>query len=148
MGVTNSAQSGHIFGLMSCWQNEISGSFCTFYNVRDMPRRPCCRRSCRYRSGPSARGRGMVGGASWTFLVTVRHADSGWEDYADGWRVLDGQGSVLGTRVLFHPHVTEQPFTRSLSGVKVPNGASFVMLQTRTKPEGWGAALYSLEIAD
>jgi hypothetical protein len=65
MGVTNSAQSGHIFGLMSCWQNEISGSFCTFYNVRDMPRRPCCRRSCRYRSGPSARGRGMVGGASW-----------------------------------------------------------------------------------
>jgi hypothetical protein len=87
-------------------------------------------------------------GASWTFSVTVRHADTGWEDYADGWRVLDGQGSVLGERVLFRPHVTEQPFTRSLSCVEVPNNASFVMLQTRTKPEEWGDALYRPEIAD
>ena len=44
------------------------------------------------------------------------HPDTGWDDYADGWRVLDMDGNELGMRVLHHPHVDEQPFTRSLSG--------------------------------
>jgi len=49
------------------------------------------------------------------FDVTLSHADTGWEDYADGWRVELEDGTVLGTRVLGHPHVNEQPFTRSAS---------------------------------
>ena len=54
------------------------------------------------------------------FDVTLRHSDSGWDHYADKWQVLGPDGAVLGTRVLHHPHVEEQPFTRSLAGVLIP----------------------------
>ena len=54
------------------------------------------------------------------FSVTVRHADEGWDHYADRWEVLTESGEILATRVLRHPHVNEQPFTRNLPGVKVP----------------------------
>jgi hypothetical protein len=54
------------------------------------------------------------------FSVTVRHADEGWDHYADRWQVLTESGEILATRVLRHPHVNEQPFTRDLPGVKVP----------------------------
>ena len=54
------------------------------------------------------------------FRVRVRHADEGWSHYANRWEVLDPEGDVLATRVLHHPHVDEQPFTRSLRGVRVP----------------------------
>jgi len=57
------------------------------------------------------------------FDVTIAHPDSGWEHYADAFEILDGDGNVLGTRTLAHPHVDEQPFTRSLLGVVIPQGA-------------------------
>ena len=47
------------------------------------------------------------------FGVTVRHADEGWDHYADGWDVVGPDGKVLATRKLWHPHVGEQPFTRA-----------------------------------
>lgn len=53
------------------------------------------------------------GGDSFQVITTLKHADTGWDHYANGWEVLDEQGNVLGKRVLFHPHVNEQPFTRS-----------------------------------
>jgi hypothetical protein len=30
------------------------------------------------------------------FDVTLTHPDTGWDDYADGWRVEDADGTVLG----------------------------------------------------
>ena len=57
---------------------------------------------------------------TYRFDVTLNHDDTGWDHYADRWEVLDSKGKVLATRVLMHPHVQEQPFTRSLSGVSVP----------------------------
>jgi hypothetical protein len=40
-------------------------------------------------------------------------------------------------RVLGHPHVNEQPFTRSLSGVQIPKGTAQVQIQARDLPQGW-----------
>jgi len=74
---------------------------------------------------------------TYRFDVTIRHPDTGWDHYADGWRVLDMDGNELGMRVLYHPHVDEQPFTRSLDSVKIPNGATQVQVQARDLPEGW-----------
>ncbi|RME57900.1 MAG: hypothetical protein D6790_12720 [Caldilineae bacterium] len=51
--------------------------------------------------------------------MRLRHPDTGWEDYADGWQIVTSDGLVLGTRILLHPHEQEQPFTRSLSGVAI-----------------------------
>ena len=35
-------------------------------------------------------------GPTWTFSVTLRHGDTGWDDYADGWRIVSPNGDVLG----------------------------------------------------
>lgn len=83
---------------------------------------------------------------SWRFDVTIRHPDTGWDHYADGWRVLDMEGNELGMRVLYHPHVEEQPFTRSLSGVVVPEGATSVRVQARDLPDGWNSDSVVVEL--
>lgn len=72
------------------------------------------------------------------FSVTLRHADEGWDHYADAWQVLTPDGTVLGTRTLYHPHVNEQPFTRSLSGVAVPVGISEVVVRAHDKIHAYG----------
>ncbi len=74
---------------------------------------------------------------TWRFEVTISHPDTGWDHYADGWRVLDMDGNELGMRTLVHPHVDEQPFTRSLSGVPIPPGTTRVQVQARETPGGW-----------
>ena len=70
--------------------------------------------------------------------VTVRHADEGWEHYADRWEVLSPDGTVLATRVLRHPHVEEQPFTRSLSGVRIPEGIDEIIVRAHDSRDGYG----------
>lgn len=69
--------------------------------------------------------------------ATVSSGDTGWEKYADAWEVRDEDGTVLGARELLHPHVDEQPFTRSLSGVEIPDGVDRVILAARDSVEGF-----------
>ncbi len=80
----------------------------------------------------------QTSGGSYSFDVTVRHADTGWEHYADSWEVLDNKGNILGTRVLVHPHVDEQPFTRSLSGVKIPAELTTVTIRAHDSVHKYG----------
>lgn len=70
------------------------------------------------------------------FSVTLQHGDTGWDHYADLWAVYTPDGQLLGERVLAHPHVNEQPFTRSLSGVQVPDGVNFVIIRARDSVHG------------
>ena len=72
------------------------------------------------------------------FDVTVRHSDEGWDHYADAWEVLSEDGKVLAVRTLAHPHVSEQPFTRSLSGVQIPEGMSRVVVRAKDSVHGYG----------
>ena len=51
--------------------------------------------------------------------------------------MVDEEGNVLGDRVLHHPHENEQPFTRSLSRVKVPEGVTVVYIEAHDKLHGW-----------
>ena len=46
-------------------------------------------------------------------------------------------GTVLGTRILHHPHVEEQPFTRS-DVIKVPAGVKSVIVRAGDKVHGLG----------
>lgn len=78
-------------------------------------------------------------GDTWRFDVTVLHPDTGWDHYADGWQVEDAEGNVLGLRVLAHPHVNEQPFTRSQSGIVIPEGTTKVFVRARCIVDGWNA---------
>ncbi|MCW8885512.1 MAG: hypothetical protein OQK12_09695 [Motiliproteus sp.] len=72
------------------------------------------------------------------FDVTLLHQDEGWEHYANEWQVQTLDGDVLGTRTLFHPHVNEQPFTRSLAGVEIPNGLKQVKIIANDSVHGHG----------
>ena len=76
-------------------------------------------------------------GDGWRFNVTIAHGDTGWDDYADGWEVIDADGTPLGTRPLAHPHVNEQPFTRSQSGIVIPEGTTEVFIRVRDNVQGW-----------
>ncbi len=77
----------------------------------------------------------------WRFDVTVAHDDAGWDHYADAWEVVAPDGSVLGTRVLAHPHDNEQPFTRSLAGVAIPPETRQVDVRARDSVHGFGGAV-------
>lgn len=85
-------------------------------------------------------------GGTWTFNVTIRHPDTGWDHYADGWAVLAPDGTELGYRKLLHPHENEQPFTRSLGGVVVPDGVSTVQIRAHDSVHGWSDKTYSLSL--
>lgn len=79
-----------------------------------------------------------TGEQTYRFDVTVKHADQGWEHYTDRWDVIAPDGEILASRVLAHPHTNEQPFTRSLSGVKIPVEVHHVMIRAHDSVHACG----------
>ena len=82
------------------------------------------------------------------FDVTVEHKDQGWEHYANKWEVLSPEGNVLATRVLAHPHEDEQPFTRSLSNVKIPAEFSTVIVRAHDLVHEYGGKEYVVDLTN
>lgn len=87
------------------------------------------------------------GDGPYTFSVTVSSPDTGWDKYADEWRIVDEAGATVGVRELTHPHVDEQPFTRSLAGVSVPPGAA-LEVSARDSIEGYCGRVVSVTIGE
>jgi len=83
---------------------------------------------------------------TYRFDVTIEHADTGWDHYADAFEVVASDGRVLGTRVLVHPHVNEQPFTRSLSPVRIPSRDTRVEVRARDKVHGLGTPYRGVQL--
>lgn len=83
---------------------------------------------------------------TWRFDVTVAHDDEGWDHYADRWEVVAPDGTVLATRTLLHPHVDEQPFTRSLSGVTIDPGLSEVTVRAHDSVHTLGGTEKSVRL--
>lgn len=88
------------------------------------------------------------GDGTYTVSATIRHGDTGWDHYADNFEVLAPDGTLLDRRVLYHPHVDEQPFTRSTDGVKVPAGAKTVTVRAHDKVHGYGKATVTIKLPD
>jgi hypothetical protein len=53
------------------------------------------------------------------FGVTLRSEETGCNQYADWWEILNEKGELIYRRILVHSHPGEQPFTRWGSFVKV-----------------------------
>lgn len=83
---------------------------------------------------------------SYGFSATVSHRDEGWKHYANKWEVVMPDGKVAGERVLFHPHVNEQPFTRSLGRVEVPIGTTEVTIRAYCSVTGAGSRTFTVKL--
>jgi hypothetical protein len=81
-----------------------------------------------------------------TIAATVLSSDTGWDKYADAWQVRDATGEVIAERVLTHPHVDEQPFTRSLNGIAIPDGLAVVTIAARDSTTGFCGDVFDLEV--
>lgn len=77
--------------------------------------------------------------------ATISSVETGWDKYADRFDVLDGD-VIIGTRVLVHPHVDEQPFTRSLTGVEIPDGRASVTIRAHDSVVGYCGIEFDLEV--
>lgn len=77
---------------------------------------------------------------TYKFSVTIHSQDTSWESYADGYEILAPDGAVLGKRVLAHPHQTEQPFTRDIDNVWVPDDLESVTIRAHHMEFGYSGA--------
>ena len=85
---------------------------------------------------------------TWTFDVTISSPyESGWGQYADEFQIISiSDDIILGTRSLAHPHPNEQPFTRSLGGIIIPNDLSMVSITARDSINGYCGEVFDLEL--
>ncbi len=83
---------------------------------------------------------------SYTINVTVQHADEGWNHYADHWLILDKDEQVVAARKLAHPHVKEQPFTRNLSYIEIPDEVTEVTIRAHCSVDNYSGKDMTLKI--
>ncbi|MEL6985042.1 MAG: hypothetical protein AAFO29_21605 [Actinomycetota bacterium] len=83
---------------------------------------------------------------TWTFSATLSSPYDTPDRYADAWRVVGPDGEVYGIRELAHDHANEQPFTRSQSGIVVPDGVTTVTVEGRDQVSGWGGATVEVDL--
>ncbi len=86
------------------------------------------------------------GGESYHLEVTMSSEYDTPDRYADGWRVLDPAGNVLGTMKLGHDHASEQPFTRTQTDLTIPSGVSKVTFQGRDQSNGYGGKTVTVAV--
>jgi hypothetical protein len=82
-------------------------------------------------------GEAEVRADTYSFAVSVNSDEAGWNKYADGWELRAPDGEVLGYCELLHPHVEEQPFTRSLDGVAVPASVTVITVAAKDSVLGY-----------
>lgn len=88
-----------------------------------------------------------LGQGRYQVSATVQHADEGWDHYANAFEVLAPDGTLLGTRVLHHPHVDEQPFTRSTT-LSVPDDLTEIVVRALDSVHGAGGAEVVVPLPD
>ena len=86
-----------------------------------------------------------LGDGRFRVSATVRHADEGWDHYANAFEVLAPDGTPLETRTLHHPHVEKQPFTRSVT-VTVPDGVTALIVRAVDSVHERGGAETTIEL--
>ncbi len=79
--------------------------------------------------------------ANYVFTVEIESPDTGCDQYADWWEVLNEKGELMYRRILLHSHIDEQPFTRS--GGPIITGANDILfVRAHMHPEGYGGTAF------
>lgn len=67
--------------------------------------------------------------------------------YADAIRVRSTDATTTyGTVKLGHDHATEQPFTRTLTGLHIPAGVTTVIVEGHDQVNGWGGGTLTVQV--
>ncbi len=85
-------------------------------------------------------------GDTWRLDATLSSPYDTPERYADAFRAVTDDGTVLGVRELAHDHANEQPFTRSLTGLEIPDGVTNITVEGRDQAHGWGGDTVEIEV--
>lgn len=86
-----------------------------------------------------------LGNGKFRINATIAHEDTGWDHYANRWDVLNESGEVIGVRELAHPHVNEQPFTRSVS-VAIPISVKTITIRANDSVHETGGKTVEIEV--
>ena len=107
-------------------------------------------------SGPAAAGGADVINAvveydvkgRYTVTATVLHKDEGREHYVTRFEVLTPEGKVIGARYLGHPHVHEQPLSRSAVSVKIPKDVQEVRVRAYDNVHGFSGKEFVAKVPE
>jgi len=83
---------------------------------------------------------------TYSFSVTILHKDTGWNHYVTKWEIIGENDTIIGTRILHHPDVNEQPFTRSLSGIVIPDHIKAVRIRAYDSIHKYGGKVITVEL--
>lgn len=81
-----------------------------------------------------------------SFEATISSPYDTPDRYADAFRIVGDDGIVYGVRELVHDHANEQPFTRSLGGVEIPETVQSVTIEARDQVYGWGGETVEIDL--
>ncbi|MEM1257117.1 MAG: hypothetical protein AAGH81_01220 [Bacteroidota bacterium] len=84
---------------------------------------------------------------NYSFNVTLSSNDTGCQQYADWWEVVDLEGHLRYRRVLAHSHVNEQPFTRSGAPIAITANTE-VYVRAHMNNSGYGTKAMKGTVAD
>jgi len=82
----------------------------------------------------------------YSFSVGIQSLDTGCDQYADWWEVIDLEGGLIYRRILAHSHVGEQPFSRSGGPVPIEPDKT-VIVRAHMNNSGYGGAVYKGSIS-
>lgn len=88
----------------------------------------------------------QTGDRVFSFDVTIASPYDTPKHYADGWRVMGADGTVYGEMTLGHDHASEQPFTRTQTGVEIPDEVTSVVIEGRDIDNGYGGATVTMDL--
>lgn len=84
---------------------------------------------------------------AYTISTTISSPDTGCDQYADWWEIIDLEGNLIYRRILTHSHVDEQPFTRSGSNIPLENDEQ-VYIRVHMNNSGYTSAVQKGSVAN
>jgi len=84
---------------------------------------------------------------AYQFSVGVSSPDTGCDQYADWWEVIDQEGNLLYRRILAHSHVDEQPFIRSGGSIQI-SATDRVIIRAHMNNSGYGRQAFAGSVQD
>ncbi len=88
----------------------------------------------------------QAGDGTYDIAVTISSPYDSPARYANGWRVIRGDGEVIAEHELLHDHASEQPFTRVQTGVEIDESVGVVQIEGRDLANGYGGTRLQLRL--